>query len=106
MSHGSIRPALTRCEYVRPVEPEPCGMCRGGPLQCVSGEWQYKIENREHEVVDGKDAQRAARIERTKIVFVALGIEQDASDQETREHEEEVDADPRRVPDGRESAVG
>ncbi len=48
-------------------------------------------DEQQHQVVGGKDAQRPAGVEGAVVVLGRSAFEQNACDQETREHEEEVD---------------
>ena len=53
-----------------------------------------QVADDQHKYVDRPDAQCAAAIEVAEVARLAAGFEQDRSDEEAREHEEEVDADP------------
>src|SRR5829696_6666048 len=46
------------------------------------------------EKIDGKNAERSPRVERGEVPIAALVVGEDARDEESRQHEEQIHADP------------
>jgi hypothetical protein len=61
--------------------------------------WPEEERAREKEVVEREDAQRPTRIERRPVVGRAPRVEEDAGDEEAREHEEQLHPGPARLDD-------
>ena len=62
-------------------------------------------ERNDDQVVEREDAQRAPRVEAGEVAFAAARVDQDAGDQESGEHEEQIDARPADIGPLREDLV-
>src|SRR6266478_2838602 len=84
-------PCLRRDEEIGRVGPQPDLV----PARILEGRrqidhvWQGEEEQRQDGVVEGKDAQRAARIEVAEVARAALRVEKQTGDEEAGQDEEE-----------------
>src|SRR5438270_13667536 len=52
----------------------------------------------QHGEVERPDAYSATRVKIAEVVLAAFGVDQNPSDQESREHKEQIQPDPSRTP--------
>src|SRR5262249_28758493 len=69
----------------------------------VAGEGQNAHH---HQIVERHDAQSAAYVEALEVMRLALGFEQDVSDEEAAQDEKEIDANPASFREAAEDPAG